>query len=517
MKLINGFARDFSNIEIQEYDGANWVGFYTGHNCVVRSVSFEDSTYVGLLSYDISLDAFDINNWNALGLGVQNPSDVYEFSQDPEDEIIKINHNISAQGYNVGAPNALDKAISFVRGRTGYRFASDSPFEGPNFIPNFAGTAGTAGSGGCFLPSLLTQSESIDRMEGTYSVSETYEADPSGCSGIILKYSTSLESGISEDYVSATIDGEAKHSKTGIFSDLRDYVNDLNIYNLLIEDISYNGLNQIPITLSITENPSGKAIRFQASYDDNTFIVSPANAYFDYNVSLSTNDITKITTAVVNGNIKSRGNQTQREYSSKEFLESSVYPSDDPSKLKTMAQDVYDDFIGTTYDLNTYPISLSFVSGVKGEINVSATFTDKDQASASSLLRDSAYSYEVNTAIPIYKPRAAVNENGLYTVFDTKIVSREKISVSSQIIASQQSDNSKQSNIYDATLEGVADTLTNALRNNLSAGGSELRLEEESISRDDSGGDISCKYSYSQNKSPLLEESEYSLGQTIKE
>ena len=70
-------------------------------------------------------------------------------------------------------------------------------------------------------------------MEGTYSVSETYEADPSGCSGIILKYSTSLESGISEDYVSATIDGEAKHSKTGVFSDLRDYVNDLNIYDLI--------------------------------------------------------------------------------------------------------------------------------------------------------------------------------------------------------------------------------------------------------------------------------------------
>jgi hypothetical protein len=512
MKMINGFGRDFSNIEIQEYDGSNWVGFYTGHNCVVRNVSFEESTYVGLLNYDITLDAYDVNNWSSVqnALGVINPSDTYEFSQDPEDEIIKISHNISAQGYNVGAPNALDNAIDFVRGRTGYKFASNSPFDGPNFIPN----SGSAVSG-CFLPALTTQSESIDRMEGTYSVSETYEADPSGCSGIILKYSTSLESGISEDYVSATIDGEAKHSKTGVFSDLRDYVNDLNIYDLLIGDISYNNLNQIPITLSITENPSGKAIRFQASYDDNKFITTDDNAYYDYNVSLSTDDITKVTTAVVNGDIKSRGNLNQRETSSSAFLDSEVYPANDPSKLRTMAQGVYDAFIGLTYNLNTYPTSLSVVSGVKGEINVSATFTDKDQASEDTILRDSVYSYEVKTAIPIYKPKAAANENGLYTIFDTNIVSREMVSISSQLVGSHANDNTAQSNAYSADLEGIANGLINTLRNSL-GDGAELRLEGESISRDDVGGDISCSYNYSQNKPPLLLEDEFSLGQTIK-
>ena len=48
--------------------------------------------------------------------------------------------------------------------------------------------------------------------------------------------------------------------------------------------------------------------------------------------------------------------------------------------------------------------------------NVSATFDDKDMASSDSMLRDSTYSYEVETAVPIYKPKAAVNENGLYTI-----------------------------------------------------------------------------------------------------
>lgn len=518
MNLINGFGRDFEDLIIKEFDGDNWEGIYTGHNCTVRSVSFEESTYVGLLSYDITLDAYDVNNWSSVtnALGVVNPSDVYEFSQDPEDEIIKINHNISAQGYNVDGPNALDNAIDFVRGRTGYKFANNSPFEGPNFITTGnAGTAGTAGSAGCFLPSLLTQSESIDRMEGTYSVSETYEADPSGCSGIILKYSTSLESGISEDYVSATIDGEAKHSKTGVFSDLRDYVKDLNIYDLLIGDISYDNLNQIPITLSITENPSGKAIRFQASYDDNKFITTDDNAYYDYNVSLSTDDITKVTTAVVNGDIKSRGNLKERETSSSVFLDNSVYPANDPSKLKTMAQDVYHDFIGETYNLNTYPISLSVVSGIKGEINVSATFTDKDQASEHAMLRDSVYSYEVKTAVPIYKPKAAANENGLYTIFDTNIVSREMVSISSQVVGSHANDNTTQSNAHSADLEGIANGLMNTLRDSL-GNGAELRLEGESVSRGDAGGDISCSYNYSQNKPPLLLEDEFSLGQTIK-
>jgi hypothetical protein len=221
-----------------------------------------------------------------------------------------------------------------------------------------------------------------------------------------------------------------------------------------------------------------------------------------------------VTTAVVNGDIKSRGNLTERETSSSLFLSSEVYPDDDPSKLKTMAQDVYHHFLGTTYNLNTYPISLSVVSGVKGEINVSATFTDKDQASLDPILRDSTYSYEVNTAVPIYKPKAAVNENGLYTIFDTKVKSKEEISISSQIVGSHVNDDTAQSNAYSADLEGIAEGLTNTLRNSL-GDGAELRLEAESISREDVGGSISCSYKYSQDKAPLLLEDEYQLGQTI--
>ena len=516
LKLLSGFGQDFQNLEIQEYDGNTFVGFYTGYNCVVRSVNFDEGRYVGLLNYTIQLDGYDKNNWNSISnaLGIVNPVDSYDFSQSPEDEVVTINHTVSAEGYNQGGFNALENAITFVRGRTGYLFETNSSvFAGPQFIP----TGGDVDPEGCFEPTLISQSESINRMQGIYSVTEVYEADPSGCSGIVLRYTTNLDSGIADDYVSASIDGEAKHSKTGSFTDLQDYVSGLNLYNLLTEEINYAGLNDIPINLSITENPSGKAISFEASYDDNTFITDSDNAYFDYSVALSTDEITKITTATINGIIKSRGNLQQRETSALNYLNTGVYPDNDPSLLSGMANTCYQNFLGSTYSLNGNPTSLSIASGARGgEITVSASFNDKDRASEDGMLKDSTYSYQVDTAVPVFKPKPAVNENGLYTIFDTNVKTREKVSVSAQLIGGHVNDNTNQSNAYSATIEGMANTLINTLRNNL-GDGAELRLDGESISRDDVGGSIQCAYEYSQNKQPILLEDEYKIGQTIDE
>ena len=96
------------------------------------------------------------------------------------------------------------------------------------------------------------------------------------------------------------------------------------------------------------------------------------------------------------------------------------------------------------------------------------------------------------------------------------MVSREELSISSQVVGSHVNDDTAQSNAYSAGLEGIAEGLTNTLRNSI-GDGAELRLEAESISKDDVGGNISCSYKYSQNKSPLLLEDEYQLGQIIKQ
>ena len=516
-RLLSGFGKDFQNLVITDTHGSD-EEVYTGHNCVIRNVTFEDSRYAGLLAYSIELDAYDPQYWvsGLSGYGVMDPSDTYDFDQDPEDEVVKITHTVSAKGFNTeNIPNALDNAINFVKGRTGYKFEGYVGF--PKFIT--VGECGSAGEGTggnpdvddcCFIPILETQSETINRIEGTYSITETYEADPSGCSGIVLRYTTSLESGIDKDFATAMIDAEAKHSKTGDWEELRTYFKNLDFYDLLVEDIGYDGLNQVPVTLSVEEYETGRMITFNASYDNNQ-LFGADNSYYNYNVSLSTDEILDITSATIQGTITSRGNLEERMTRTSAHLNNTVYAGDSPNYLRARAQEVYSEIKGGTYSLRSVPSSLSIVSGAKGEIQVNATFDDAYTLDDNDSMRASTYSYQVKAALPVYKPKASVNENGLYVIFDTDIVNREGFSISSQLMGKHVPDESNASSVYSSYLEGKANTLVNTLRTHLADGG-KLRLENETVNRKDTDGTISCSYSYSQDKPLFLDEGQVKIG-----
>lgn len=517
--LLVGFGRDFQDLVITDTHGGSTDILYTGHNCIVKNVSFEESRYVGLLGYSIELEAYDPQYWTSESnaYGVLNPEDAYDFNQDPEDEIVKITHTVSAKGFNTdNTTNALDNAITFVQGRTGYKFEGYVGF--PKFIEvGTCGTAGTAGNQGnpdvddcCFIPILQTQSETINRIEGTYSVTETYEADPSGCSGIILRYTSSLESGIDQDFASASISAEAKHSKTGDWEELRTYFKSLDFYRLLKEDIGYDGLNQVPINLSVEEYETGRMITFNASYDNNQLFGSN-NSYYDYSVSLTTDEILNITSATIQGTITSRGNLEERMARTSEYLDT-VYPSNSPSYLRSRAQEIYSELKGDTHSLRSVPNSFTIASGAKGEIQVNATFDDAYTLDDADDMRSSSYSYQVNAALPIYKPKASINENGLYVIFDTNTVNREEFSITTQLMGKHVPDSASSSNAYSVYLEGKADALVNTLRTHLGDGGSTLRLERESVNKSDVDSTIACSYLYSQDKNSFLSEGQVKVG-----
>jgi hypothetical protein len=512
--LLVGFGRDFQDLVITDTHGGSTDILYSGQNCTVKNVSFEESRYVGLLGYSIELEGYDPDYWTSeSAYGVLEPEDTYDFNQDPEDEVVTITHTVSAKGFNIdNSTNALDNAITFVQGRTGYKFEGYVGF--PKFIE--AGTCGSAGEGTggnpdvddcCFIPILQTQSETTNRIEGTYSVTETYEADPSGCSGIVLRYTTSLESGIDQDFATATISAEAKHSKTGDWEELRTYFKNLDFYDLLVSDIEYDGLNQVPITLGVEEYETGRMITFDATYDNNQ-LFGANNSYYDYSVSLSTDEVLDITSATVQGTIVSRGNLTERMTRTSAYLDT-VYPNNSPSYLRSRAQEVYGEIKGdsngeTPYSLRIVPSSVSIISGDKGEIQVNATFDDAYTLEDDDQMRNSSYSYQVRAALPVYKPKASVNENGLYVIFDTKVVNRENFSISSQLMGKHTADSASASMAYSPYLEGKANALVTVLRAHLGADGEKLRLENESVNRNDVDGLISSNYSYSQDKDSFL-------------
>lgn len=508
LDLISGFSQDFKSLAITDTDGGDYTA-YSGDHCVIRDISFDESKYNGLLPYSITLDAYDYNYWNNVvsnASGVVEPEDSYDFNQDPDDEIIQITHTVSARGFNTSSsPNALHNAKTFVHGRTGYKFESYVGF--PKFID-----VGTAGSDGeCFHPILKTQSENIDRINSTYSITETYEADPSGCSGIVLRYSTSLESGINDDFVRGSIDAEATHSKTGSFDDLVQYVKDLDFFDLLTGDTKYENFNRFPITHTLEENETGRAITFNASFDDNNLFTD--NVMYEHGVSFSTDSITDVTTATINGTIKARGNLQERIERANDFLENSAQVSD----LYSLANEAYGVYqnggiIDSNFSLRSVPSTHGVTSGVYGEINVTATFDDKWLLASDDRLRDSTYSYDVKAPVRIYKPKAAMNENGLYAVFDTNVVSREEFSVSAQLVGKHGAVAGVDSPAQAGYLEGQANGLVNVLRAKLDDDGEKLRLDSENVSKEDTEASISCNYTYSQNKPTFLSESQYQIG-----
>ena len=81
-RLLSGFGKDFQNLVITDTHGSD-EEVYTGHNCVIRNVTFEDSRYAGLLAYSIELDAYDPQYWvsGLSGYGVMDPSDTYDFTK----------------------------------------------------------------------------------------------------------------------------------------------------------------------------------------------------------------------------------------------------------------------------------------------------------------------------------------------------------------------------------------------------------------------------------------------------
>jgi len=511
--LLNGFGTDFQTLVIKDTDDGDDI-VYNGYNCIVRGINFDESPYNGLLPYSIDIDAYNEDYWNSVvsnAMGVLDPEDSYDFDQDPEDEIVKISHTVSARGFNTdSSPNALHNAKTFVHGRTGYKF--DTYVGLPKFIE--VGTCGSAGSAGeecCFIPVLKTQSESIDRITSTYSITETYEADPSGCSGIILRYSTSLESGIDGDFVRGTIDAEATHSKTGNFSELQEYFNGVDFFSLLTGDTRYQLFNQVPITHSIEENETGRAINFNASYDDNT-LFGANNAIYDHGISFSKDEITNVTTATVNGTIKSRGNLQERIQATSDHLSNNVQTDD----LYNLANGAYAHYKSKSliddFSLRSIPTSHTVSTGVYGEIDVSATFDDKWILESNDGLRDSTYSYSIKAPMQIFKPKAAVNENGLYAIFDTNVISREEFSITAQLVGKHNPVAGQTSSAWSAYLEGKADGMINVLKNSLDDDGARLRLETENVSKSDTDSSISCNYTFSQDKPVFLSESQYKIG-----
>ena len=160
-------AQAFAGALRKNYQDFSVIGHGTEFhlkNCTVESLSFSDSNYSGFVDYSISIVGyksdkdFYLNNY-----GVVDPVDSWNYSEDGTG-VVSVTHTISASGYNTDGTNnklnAFLKAKAFVDSRKGVSLKVNQALN-KNVHPNSALI-------------LNSQNETVDRLGGSYSITEAY-------------------------------------------------------------------------------------------------------------------------------------------------------------------------------------------------------------------------------------------------------------------------------------------------------------------------------------------------------
>ena len=248
---------------------------------------------------------------------------------------------------------------------------------------------------------LLEQKESINRIDGTYSIQEIYTKDLHGDHPNygILKYITEYNSGAEQDVVNFSIKGQYSDSAiNGDFEELKTSFNS-DIKPTLLSKLSgnmdsfYNGyINPTPLSYSINENSGSHSIDFQFEYDN----LNLPNPYISYTSNISRDEISQIISINLNADIMVRGGSLANRYA----IAQSTYP-DAVNALSDIAGYLYSGFIefngyNFSYPLRRLKLDTKDNKSL-GKISLSATFDDKETP-----YNAAEADYSVNKQLPVW-------------------------------------------------------------------------------------------------------------------
>jgi hypothetical protein len=436
--IITAFSSDFETLSI---DGAP-----IGGGCVIQSVDFSNNGYGGLVDYTITLKAYELKSFKDNNK-VLDPVDRFSFTEG-EDGFIQLTHTISAKGFNTtgSSTDAFVNAKGFVDKRKGL---SNKP------------TTALIGNTGA-TPVLLSVSENIDRFGGTYSVTENYRYhdDPSFNGDFLTRYTISKEKSIEEGITTVSIEGEIKSNKhnysfensvnsnqadSDTMEKLRDEFERVDWKAKCQTDSGIDELNSDPVTFNTKEDERARVFTFNISFDNDTLYsealstgFAKDNAYYDFTLSLQTNEATSISTVGLSGLIKSRGALAEKNDNTEALLADLIAPVENGpmyAKLKAEAQSFYLRMIHTkhpnsVFALTTLPHSVSINKNkFNGTINLSVQFTDKNFYPSNDIL-ESDYQVSVTPAMNQYSSKPSCNTVGSYMIYDINANSREVVGIS---------------------------------------------------------------------------------------
>ena len=443
--ILTAFASDFKTLTVAE--GGSDILTFSG--CVVRGVSF-DASNIGAASYSIEIECYESSNFNGT-FGVLDPVNEWSYSEG-DDSLISISHKVSARGFSGSSNQAITNAKNFVQSLQGTTTFTDIT---PVFI------------GGISTSNLVLKSSgvSIDRVASTYGVDESYSIqtgaimDISSIAGVTSVFSADLSSGAAEDFLTVGVNYQVQGSKDITDSNLRIKTPSVStLYSIATGATHITGLNSGALSYSVDENLNSKTISVKASFNnDRVYEVFSSQTgtglggvpylsrsgdfsgvYFDYQASVDTDLISDITTVNINGSLKSQidGIQNKVDRVSGYYYNfindnPSVYGNGITGYLKTVASTCYSYpaslWTAGTWALYAGPESISVTDNYTlGEINVSATFSDKDKKTG---FKEGSFNLSVKPSLAQYSAKASANRDGLYQVYDLNTRTREEITI----------------------------------------------------------------------------------------
>lgn len=408
--LVSRWAKNYQTLEI--YDGASLVTGYS--NIQVEGIRFPTSSFGGPTPFEISIFSYPTATF-ADAYKVLSPVDSFEFSEDAGG-IISLTHLISAKGIPTSSANsnALYNASGWVASRTGWS---------SQVMPIFA-----TGTG--FVPCLQTVSETVDRINGTYEIKESYTSDKYSMLGGILRYSTELSSGIEEGVNTVSVRGSLEACKNSTLAGMRSRYASFNAFNeandalYMVTNGRYD-LNPIVISKSVSENQQARSLSFDYIFSDD---LKPITT-FEYEISFDYDDVADSVSSSIVGTIISKGTADNR-FALTTSMANSI-------NLLAILQPHYNAYISETVPhLASYPLHPTPTAKSRSENEFEATITLKETYSNEPApppgLDAISYTLNFTPALHRYSPNPIYRGLGDYYVFDLGFKKRAAFSINMQ-------------------------------------------------------------------------------------
>lgn len=409
--LLSRFNKSFQTLEVWQQTGVLSGLVLTKQLVEVQSIDFSQGRMFGVLPYTVNLTCYPSGLFSG-AFGVLNPQDSWSF-QETQDETLAVTHTVSCQPFNTstGPSNALTNARNWAFGKTGLNAAIY-----PVMI------SGVSPAYFC----LLTQTENIDRWNGTYSITETYTNDLARTGYGVIRYQTNIESGNSVISVSlqGTADGCGRNL-TGM-----RYAFD-RLDKLAIATKQYQGafgrtdLNPIPISQSFNEDPFTTSISFAYEYDNSNL----PSVWFDYTVDLSVGT-NGLITASIQGTVYARGGDLADKLARCKAYAATV-------DLYALVLPFYNPFDASSIvPLNPVPTSNGQSNNeTNGTVGLNATFTNQAQVSA--IFDSFDYSIDIVPSIAQVDAKPVLNGLGTWSVVNLRYGSRASLTVNGTAVVNR--------------------------------------------------------------------------------